>query len=416
LFLRDAGKRVGTISRAAEALVLTASAPLALEPEEARRSAELAARIRARMAAAGGWLPFSAFMQAALYEPELGYYAVDRPIFGAAGDFVTAPELSPLFARCLAAAAVPILDAAGGGEVLEFGAGSGRMAADLIAALAHRGQVPRRYRIVEPSRAMQRRQRDFLFGHPATAPMIGRFEWLDAPSPESWTGVALANEVVDAMPVDRFRVVEDGCEVIGVSADGDGFRFVARPAHAALAAAVAGIQSKLPAPMPPGYVSEFRPGVDEWMRDAAAGLERGAFIVSDYGLPRAQYYHPARDGGSLAGFRGQLRVDDPLAMPGAQDLTAWVDFSALADAARGAGLDVGGFATQAHFLLETGIERELAALVEGAGERERAMLKQGAATLLLPGEMGERFKLLALTREFRGPLDGFGFRDLSASL
>jgi SAM-dependent MidA family methyltransferase len=396
--------------------VLTPGALPPLDPEEARRSAELAARIRGRIAARGGWLPFSDFMQAALYEPELGYYASERPIFGSAGDFVTAPELSPLFAGCVAGALDALLAAAGDADVLEFGAGSGVMAAELMAALARRGRQPRRYRIVEPSRTLRGRQRRLLESRPETASVLDRFEWLDAPPRAGWQGVALANEVIDALPVDRFRIVRAGCEAIGVAADGDGFRWDARPADSPLAEAVAALQRGLPTPMAAGFVSELRPGQADWLRQASAGLERGALLVIDYGLPRAQYYHASRDGGTLCGFRRHRRVDDPLATPGAQDLTAWVEFSALADAARAAGLAVGGFATQAHFLLEAGIERELARLVESGGERDRARHRQAAATLLLPGEMGERFKVMALTREIRGPLDGFGFRDLAASL
>ncbi len=165
-----------------------------------------------------------------------------------------------------------------------------------------------------------------------------------------------------------------------------------------------------------GFVSELRPGQAAWLDDAASALARGAFLVIDYGLPRAQYYHPSRDGGTLCGFRRHLRVEDPLVAPGIQDLTAWVDFSALADAAHEAGLEPAGFATQAHFLLENGIDRELARLVEAATEAERAAHRQVAATLLLPGEMGERFKVMAFTRAIRAPVGGFGFRDLSASL
>jgi SAM-dependent MidA family methyltransferase len=396
--------------------VLTPGALPPLEPEEARRSAELAARIRERIAERGGWLPFSAFMQAARFEPALGYYVSDRPIFGGTGDFVTAPELSPLFAACVATALEGLLAAGGEGDVLEFGAGSGVMAAGLMTALARRGRLPRRYRIVEPSGPLRARQRGLLESSPETAGMLDRFEWLDAPPRESWRGVAIANEVVDALPVDRFRIARDGCDAIGVAAGGDGFRWETRPADPPLARAVAALQRSLPAPMPAGFVSELRPGQQDWIRDASAGLARGALLVIDYGLPRAQYYHASRDGGTLCGFRRHRRVDDPLATPGAQDLTAWVDFSALADAGRAAGLAVGGFATQAHFLLEAGIERELARLVAGAGERERAQHRQVAATLLLPGEMGERFKIMALTREIRGPLGGFGFRDLAASL
>jgi SAM-dependent MidA family methyltransferase len=393
--------------------VLTPEGLPPLDAAERARSAELAARLRARIAAGGGWLPFSAFMQAALYEPELGYYMAEGALFGRTGDFITAPELSPLFAACLADAVEPLLAAAGDGELLEFGAGSGRLAAELVAALARRGRTLRRYRIVEPSPRLQARQRRLLERMPAGTT---RFEWLVAPPRDAWSGVAIANEVVDALPVDRFRVMPGGCEAIGVAADGEGFRWQASAADERLAAAVAVIQRLLPQAMPAGYVSELRAGQDSWLRDAAATLVRGAFVVVDYGLPRAHYYHPARDGGTLAGFRRHHRVADPLAAPGAQDLTAWVDFSALADGARAAGLEPAGFATQAHFLLETGVERELARLVEPLPEHARAAHRQAAATLLLPGEMGERFKVMALARGIRGPFHGFGFRDLGASL
>ena len=387
---------------------------LPLDAGERERSAELAARIRARIAASGGWLPFSGFMEAALYEPGLGYYMAGGPQFGPAGDFVTAPELSPLFAACVADAVQPLLAAAGDGEIVEFGAGSGRLAAELVPALERRGAAPRRYRIVEPSPLLAERQRALLEGGFAGATA---FEWLAAPPRESWSGVAIANEVVDALPVDRFRVTPQGWEALGVGLEGEAFCWRARPAEDALATAVAALQERLPAPMPPGFVSELRPGLRHWLGDAAAGLARGALILVDYGLPRAHYYHASRDGGTLAAFRRHRRVEDLLADPGTQDLTAWVDFSALADAARDAGLEPAGFATQAHFLMETGIESELARLIDSCDqERERAAHRQAAATLLLPGEMGERFKVMALARGIRGPFHGFGFRDLVASL
>jgi len=405
---------MATISRPAQALVLTP-----LGAAEASRSAELAARIRARAAQQGGWLPYSEFMQAALYEPGLGYYMAERPIFGGAGDFTTAPELSPLFAACLANVVGTLLAAAAGGDIVEIGAGSGRMAEVLFGELSRRAAPPARYRIVETSPALARRQRERLERAPGTRACLDRFEWLGSAPAGAWRGVVLANEVLDAQPCDRFRITRGGCEAIGVAVAADGFEWAARPADVALARAVADLQSRLPEPMPPGFVSELRLGQGKWIATASAGLAGGAMLVTDYGLPRAQYYHPSRAGGTICGFRRHLRVDDALAIPGAQDLTAWVDFSALADAARAAGLDIGGFSTQAHFLLSAGIDRELAGLTEdsrGLSARERAALRQGAAMLLLPGEMGERFKVMALTRGIRGPIAGFGFRDLSASL
>jgi SAM-dependent MidA family methyltransferase len=383
---------------------------------EAAQSARVADEIRARIAAAGGWLPFSAFMDAALYAPGLGYYVTERPVFGAPGDFVTAPELSPLFAACVANCVAALLARAGGGDVLEFGAGSGRFAGDVFECLLRLEAPVRRYRIVEPSPAFTRRQQALLAAAPACAPHAERFEWLAAPPREPWQGVAFANEVVDALPVDRFRVGAHGVEAIGVAATAGGFEWRPRAAGEALAAAVGALQRELPAPMPAGFVSELRPGQGAWLASATAAMARGALLVVDYGLPRAQYYHASRDGGTLCAFRRHRRVEDVLAHPGIQDLTAWVDFSALADAAAEAGLALGGFATQAHFLVAAGIERELSRIGEALEEHGRLALRDAANRMLLPGEMGERFKAMALVREIEGPIDGFGFRDLSASL
>jgi SAM-dependent MidA family methyltransferase len=396
--------------------VLTAAPLPALTEPEAAHVARVVTALRARIAAEGGWIPFASFMETALYAPGLGYYMAPRAVFGPDGDFVTAPELSPLFAACVAQAVADALGRTGGGDVVEFGAGSGALAAELMPALLRLGAPVGRYRIVEPGTALAARQRERLAGEGSPASCRDRFSWHEAAPREPWQGVAIANEVVDALPVERFRVTAAGCESLGVVAAGTGFAFEARPADAKLAAAVASIQRALAAPMHAGYVSECRLGQRDWLADAARAFTRGAFFVFDYGLPRDQYYHPSRDGGTLCGFRRHRRVADPLADPGLQDLTAWVDFSALADDAGQAGLSLGGFATQAHFLLAAGIDRELARLSESADPAALRGLRQDAATLLLPGEMGERFKAIALLRGIRGPLPGFGFRDFAASL
>ena len=387
-----------------------------LSAAETTHAARVAAQLAARIEAAGGWIPFSSFMETALYAPGLGYYVVPRAVFGPGGDFVTAPELSPLFAACVANGVAGILAQAGGGDVVEFGAGSGALAAELVPALQRLGAPVSRYRIVEPSPALAARQRERVAGEPNLARCRDRFAWQEAAPQEEWQGVAIANEVIDALPVDRFRVTAGGCEALGVAVTGHGFGFEARPAHAALAAAVDALQGALSSPMAPGFVSEWRPGQGAWLGEALRTLGRGAFLAFDYGLPRDQYYHASRDGGTLCGFRQHRRVDDPLAHPGLQDLTAWVDFSALADNAEAAGFSLGGFATQAHYLLAAGIDVELARLSQDADAVTLRRLRQDAATLMLPGEMGERFKAMALTRGIRGPLHGFGFRDLAASL
>lgn len=393
--------------------MLTATSLPALTDEESAHAARVAAAIRECIAEAGGWLPFADFMDIALYAPELGYYATPRALFGADGDFVTAPELSPLFAACIANGIAGLLEKTGGGDVVEFGAGTGSLAADLGASLASRGAPVSRYRIVEPSPALAARQRERLARAPVTP---ARFEWLAEPPSEAWQGVAFANEVLDALPVERFRRRGDGCDAIGVVAASGGFSFEPRPAGVALAEAVEDLQRRLPSPMPAGFVSELRLRQRGWLAAAARSLTRGAMLIVDYGLPRSQYYHPSRAGGTLCGFRRHRRVEDVLVNPGLQDLTAWVDFSALAEDAVACGLELGGFATQAHFLVSTGIERELARHSETTDERGGLSLRQSAATLLLPGEMGERFKVMLLARGIRGPFDGFGFRDLSTSL
>jgi SAM-dependent MidA family methyltransferase len=384
-----------------------------LTAEEVAHGTRVVHHLRGLMGSAGDWIPFSRFMQVVLYEPGLGYYSTGRVHFGGDGDFVTAPELSPLFARCLARQCAEILRLTGGGDVVEFGAGSGRMALDLLAALERLGAPPERYRIVEISAPLRARQQALLATSPAFA---ARVEWLDAPPTAGWRGVAVANEVVDALPVERFRIAGDTCEALGVAVAGDAFRFEPRPADATLAAAVAQLRGKLPQGFPDGYVSEWRPSLPDWIAAAGASLEHGAVLITDYGLPRSHYYHPSRDGGTLCGFYRNRRAEDVLVRAGLQDLTAWVDFSALCDAAVSTGFTVAGFATQAHALAALGVDRELASLRQGAGERERYRLAQSAQTLMLPGEMGERFKLLALTRGVTDPLTAFSFRDLSESL
>jgi SAM-dependent MidA family methyltransferase len=385
-----------------------------LTVEEALHGEKVAAHLRGLIMEAGGWIPFSRYMREALYAPDLGYYATGRVLFGSGGDFVTAPELSPLFAHCLARQAAEILERTAGGDVVEFGAGSGRLALDMLTVLERQGSPPRRYRIVEVSAPLRSRQRALLAGSPALA---ARVEWLDAPPADAWRGVAIANEVVDALPVERFRIAREGAEALGVVIAGPAsFGFEPRPADAALAAAVAKLRKRLPHRLPDGYVSELRPSLSAWFAAAAASLERGAFLIADYGLPRAHYYHPSRDGGTLCGYCRHTRAENVLDRAGLQDLTAWVDFSTLGDAAVDAGFTIAGFATQAHALAALGVDRELAALQRAAGERERYRLAQSAQTLMLPGEMGERCKLMALTRGVAGGLAGFSFRDLSASL
>ncbi len=385
--------------------------PLApLSPDEAAHEARVVARIRAELDAAGGWLPFARYMELALYAPGLGYYAAGAHKLGAGGDFVTAPELSPVFGRCVASQVGEVLTTLGAGDVVEVGAGSGALAVELLAELEREGRPPARYRILETSPDLRERQRQAIGRLPAS--LAARVAWLERIPDEPFGGVVLANEVLDALPVERFRIGAAGVEALGVGLAGDRFAWSARPADAALAAAVAG----LGVAMATGYESELCPGLAPWLASVAAPLAAGVVLLIDYGHARAEYYGAARSAGTLACFHRHRRHDDPFVNVGLQDLTAWVDFTRVAEAGLAAGLEVAGFTTQAHFLLANGFERHLAALRATLPADREPLAAPAALKLVLPSEMGERFKCIALGRDYPAPLAGFALRDFTATL
>lgn len=388
---------------------------MTLSSAQAQHSQAVAERIRQEIRAAGGetgapgWLSFERFMELALYAPGLGYYSAGSVKIGVGGDFVTAPEVSDLFSRGLAAQCAEVL-AAGGGEILELGAGTGRMAACLLAALAEAGALPERYRILEVSADLAARQREHLAGLPE--PLRRRVQWLDR-LPDRVRGVILANEVLDALPTRRFALREGELRELGVSLEGDALIEAQAPPDAALREEWSRVRAQLQAPLPPDYVSELCLRVTPWVATLGERLEQGALLLIDYGLPRSQLYHPQRVHGTLrCHFRHQAD-EDPYVNIGVQDITAWVDFTRVAEAALDAGLDVRGFATQAAFLLATGIERWV---MEASDPLQQARLAGEARRLLLPGEMGEAFKLMALAKGYDGPLTGFALQDLRPSL
>lgn len=393
--------------------MLTRFDPPPLSDSEAAHAARVVAHVQAEIAAAGGWIPFARYMELVLYAPGLGYYAAGAHKLGRGGDFTTAPEISPAFARCVATQCADVLHALGGGDVLELGAGTGRFAVDALVELDARGELPARYRILEVSAELRERQRALVATLPAR--LAARVAWLDAVPEAPFRGVLFANEVLDALPVERFRRTRDGVEALGVVAAGAGFAVAARPADPALAAAVHAIESDLGAPLPDGFASEACVVLAPWLAAVSAPLAAGVALFVDYGHSRRDYYAPERDGGTLACHFRQLRHDDPFAHAGLQDLTAWVDFTAVASAGLACGLEVAGYTTQAHFLLGTGFDRHLAALAGAAGEAG-VLLAHAAARLVLPGEMGERFKCLALSRGVDAPLAGFRLRDFAAAL
>lgn len=406
---------------------MTSSAPRSILPplsvEEQQHSAAVAARLQEEIAAAGGGLSFERFMELALYAPGLGYYSAGSTKFGAAGDFVTAPEISDTFSRCVARQCAEVLaqtgSAGAGAEILELGAGTGRMAAKVLETLAAEGVLPERYSILEVSADLAQRQRERMSALPVS--LRERVVWLDRLPERPIEGVILANEVLDALPCQRFVVSTEGvlevavatapASVSGVRAEGFVERVVAP--GAVLAAAAASLLRELPEPLPVGYTSEICLRVEPWIAGVGACLGRGLMLLFDYGLPRRHYYHPQRVSGTLQCHFKQFAHDDPYINVGVQDITAWVDFTRVAEAGLAAGLDVAGFCTQAGFLLATGIERFVAAAV---GTVEQTRLAGEARRLLMPGEMGEAFKVMALTRDYEAGLSGFGLQDLRHSL
>ncbi len=384
----------------------------ALSPDEQRHSEAVAALIRTELAAAGGWLSFERFMELALYAPGLGYYSAGSWKLGSGGDFVTAPEVSELFGRCVAEQCAQVLRATGGGEILELGAGTGSLAAAILGALDAGGVLPERYAILEVSGDLAARQRGRLG---ALAPHLReRIVWLERLPAGPLRGVILANEVADALPVRRFRLRSGAVCELGVAlAPGGTLHHAERPPDAAFAAACAALLGAPPRSLPEGFTSEINLRLAPWIASLAACLGRGVVLLIDYGLPRAHYYHAQRVAGTLRCHFRQRAHDEPLINLGVQDITAWVDFTRVAEAASDAGLEVAGFATQAAFLLALGLERAVAAAPDAAS---RARLAGEARRLVMPEEMGEAFKVMALTRGYQTALAGFSLQDLRRQL
>lgn len=380
------------------------------EAERAQQRSMLSL-LEERIAAGGGMLSFAEYVDIALYAPGLGYYAGGARKFGPGGDFTTAPETSVLFGACVARQCEAVLAALPDGDILELGAGSGRLAADVLESLAATGRLPRRYRILEVSSELRDRQRTTLGKLPAD--LASRVEWLDRLPAEPWQGVLLANEVLDALPFERLRYDADGITELAVGWDGAGPCWRERPAGATLAAEARRVAADLPGPLPAAYTTELCLRAGPWVRSVTERLARGIALFIDYGLPRSQYYHPQRDGGTLRCHYRQRAHEDPFFLPGLQDITAWVDFTRIAEAADDAGLEVLGFATQAAFLLGNGIEAMIADIDD---DIRRARRVSEARQLLMPDGMGEAFKAMALGRGWNEPLSGFVVQDLRSRL
>jgi SAM-dependent MidA family methyltransferase len=375
-------------------------------PAEAlAHSEKLAALIRGDIGANGGWIPFARYMELALYAPGLGYYSAGARKLGREGDFITAPEMSPLFGQTLARQAAEVLES-GLDQILEIGAGSGALAAALLAELERMDRLPRNYYILEVSPDLRERERDLLA---LKVPhLLERVIWLNQP-PTVYPGLIIANEVLDAMPVHIVRRGAAGLEEAGVALQDHGFAWAYRPAAAGLLAAAQALQ------LPEGYQTEIQLVARGFVRTLAQSMARGVILLIDYGFPAREYYHAQRSEGTLMCHYRHRTHADPFFLPGLQDITSHIDFSAVARAGEDAGLDLLGYTGQAQFLINCGITE---ILLRTPPENAALYLPQAAAAqaLLSPSEMGELFKVIAFGKEYAAPLMGFASGDRRGSL
>lgn len=389
----------GSDPNASGARIAGATQMPAPDPDAREHSARLAALIRAQIEAGDGAIAFSRFMELALYAPGLGYYSAGATKFGRDGDFITAPELGPVFAACVAEAVAPVLRQIGPKAVFfELGGGTGAFAQVALARLLELDALPDRYLILEPSAQLRERQRERL--HQRLPPMLSELvEWIDGPVPHDWDGVLFANEVLDALPASRFAIQGGDVFEEHVAIEGEGFARTLRPADAFLSQAVRHLERRLERRFEEGYRSEVLPQLPYWIQAVSGGMRRGAMLFVDYGYVRGEYYLPGRRDGTLRAFQRHRMHGDVLAWPGLQDITASVDFTALAEAGVGAGFDLAGYCSQASFLLGNGLAGVLDRItgIEDAAERLRR--QNEVKQLTLPGEMGERFQVMGFEKD-----------------
>jgi SAM-dependent MidA family methyltransferase len=370
-------------------------------PEQLAHSADVTAAIRAEIAASDGWISFSRFMEIALYAPGLGYYSAGMQKFGAGGDFVTAPEISSLFGRTLARQVAQVVKASDG-EVMELGAGTSRLAVQLLAELQRLNALPGRYLILEVSAHLRAVQQETILRE-LPAALASRVEWLDA-LPEKFAGCMVGNEVLDALPVHLVAQREDGLCERGVGVEGDALVWRERMIDGALANTARAFA------LPPGYVTEVCQAAPALIASLAESLQHGALLLIDYGFPRREYYHPQRSGGTLMCHYRHHAHDDPFIYPGLQDITAHVDFTSIAEAGVAHGLQASGYVSQAQFLINSGIT-DLLTQVSPSDATAYFPLAAEAQKLISPAEMGELFKVIALSKGVNEPLLGFARGD-----
>jgi SAM-dependent MidA family methyltransferase len=368
---------------------------------------QLIQTIRQQITQSGGAIPFATFMQLALYAPNLGYYNTGKRLFGRGGDFVTASEISPLFAACIAKQCQQILTALGTGDMLEIGAGSGQFAKNVLLELQQLNCLPRHYFIYEISPALRAQQLQ-LFEEECPA-LLNRVHWLDELPSSGINGIIFANEVLDALPVTCFQVTEEGVQERCVTWENDHFAWKNNaPTASDFAAQIKTLAETVELAV--GYTSEIHLEIPKWLRQIAPVLTQGVILLIDYGYGRREYYHPDRTQGTLMCFHQHRSHSDPFAMVGLQDITAHVDFTTVAEQAVDLGLTVAGYTTQAAFLLASGL-LALAEERQSASAADIYTQAQAIKTLTLPSQMGEIIKVIALTKQIDFPLTGFALHD-----
>lgn len=365
----------------------------------------------AQIIAEGGAIPFSRYMQEALYAPGLGYYAAGARKFGVEGDFVTAPEISPLFAHCIANQAFQVMQASQP-QILELGAGSGRLAVDVLKVLRNKNFIPERYYILEPSADLKQRQMQLI--KEALPDMAKKVEWLDH-LPSSFSGFVFGNEVMDAFAVERFSIVEGQIKQLCVDVEESQLSWSLKQAPQQLNDAVRAIENDIGDVLPDGYTSEVNLLVSPWMMSLGEMLTNGAVVLLDYGYPRKEFYMQERRAGTLRCYYRHRANEEPLFLPGLQDITSHVDFTTVVESAVKSGLEFQGFVSQSQFLIACGL-LDIAGEISADTVLDRSRLSQEVQQLTMPGAMGESFCAIGFSRQIPDLLIGFAGQDMSHRL
>ena len=368
------------------------------------RSEKLSVYIKKMIDRHGGSIGFDEYMDLALYQKDLGYYSSGNQKFGPRGDFVTAPEISPLFSKCLASQCAQILGDFEDPCILEIGAGTGVMAKDLLLVLEKSNLLPEKYFIFEISPDLKLKQQKLL--KQSIPRYIDRIIWIDSLPERKFNGLVLANEVLDALPVKRFKKESDLFKEVKVSFTGNEFYWVDAPANHELTNALEKIEDKLLKPFPENYCSEININLKIWLDSVQSVMRKGVILFIDYGYSMSDYYHPERsDGNLLCHYKHHIH-DDPFFYPGLQDITTSVDFTSVAKNAEEVGLNISGYTNQLYFLISCGLD-DLVPDMSLLNTKSQTQISKELRTLLMPDEMGERFKFMALTKKYNKELLGF---------